>query len=333
MQGVSSQRDLILAAKKVLPDDVAVIASHSGMRKEVSDVADIFYGDHGQGNELDWIINIIKGNNVVGIHAGINGKRMESYRHEIEALGVKLITGATNKEMFVIADDKMKFASKMLQAGLSPIPSILVKSATELEALINEKALGDVEMCIKPVNGIFGLGFWRFSFDADAYSCFRNPDNRFVNTNVLLDALKQTTSFDDLVLMEFMSGPESSVDMVVDKGNVIVAVSRTKGNSNQVIEMTGDHIELAKRCVKEMGADGLVNVQTKRDSKGNLFLLEANLRPSGGVCHGQSSGVNVAEYFALHLAGCTQMLQDKLDNMTFEPVTVRIDNHAIKLTA
>lgn len=334
MQGVSSQRELILAAKSVLPKDVVVIASHRDNRKEIANIADVFIQSEKRmciSDERKWVLNIIKSHNVVAIHAGMNGKRIERHRSEIEAMGVKLVTGAKDQAIFEMADDKVRFANFMASSGLPSTPSILVHEPNALAHLIDSKPFGDVEMCLKPVKGIYGMGFWHFSDDFDSYECFRDPSSRKTNTDVMLNALRRSMDFEPLVLMPFLSGVESSVDMVVDDGNVLVAIARTKTELGQRIEMEGESIELAKRCAKEMGADGLINVQTKLGADGKMYILESNLRPSGGVCFGKDSGVNIADYFALFLFGDKGLLDKKLSTLEFCPILVRVDSSGFKI--
>ncbi|MNE73118.1 hypothetical protein D3C80_1691090 [compost metagenome] len=73
-----------------------------------------------------------------------------------------------------------------------------------------------------------------------------------------------------------------------------------------------------------MKADGLVNVQTRNDVKGNPVLLETNMRPSGGVGYTLHSGVNLPGLFAAFKLGL--MSEDEVIQSaknTFSPVAVR----------
>ncbi len=86
-----------------------------------------------------------------------------------------------------------------------------------------------------------------------------------------------------MVLMPYLPGPESSVDMLVEKGKVIAAVARRKEGSVQHLHQSGAAFELAKSSAELMQADGLVNVQTRCDHHGNrcywklTFALQAVL--------------------------------------------------------
>ncbi len=91
--------------------------------------------------------------------------------------------------------------------------------------------------------------------------------------------------------------------MVVEHGKVIAAVGRRKEGPMQYMEQSGEAFELAKACAELMQADGLVNVQTRNDGEGKPYLLEINMRPSGGVCYSRSCGINLPAIFALRKLG------------------------------
>ncbi len=334
MEGVSSQRDLLVAAKGVLPKTIDLLASHKQPRQEISQAADFFYLEpQDSPTFLDWLCKIIALHNVIAIHAGRKGERMEQYRAALEAKGVKLVTGAQSLATFTLANDKVAFSEALQAKGLPTIPSIRINSPQALAEWLPKKPFGEVVMCIKPVKGIYGLGFWQLSDTFDTYDCFRSPDSRRANTAMLLNALSQSNEFEPLVLMPYLSGEETSVDLIVEAGRVILAVARTKRGLTQHIEMTNAAITLAKRCAEQLNADGLINIQTKLDNNGQLFILEANLRPSGGVCFGQASGVNLAAYFALYLLGDKKVLAAQLASLVFNPIQIRVDSSAIRLTA
>ncbi|EFT2979421.1 carbamoyl-phosphate synthase large chain, partial [Escherichia coli] len=131
-------------------------------------------------------------------------------------------------------------------------------------------------------------------------------------------------SFKPLVLMPYLPGPEFSVDILADKGEILAAVGRRKEGAIQYLVNEGSAWELACDCARVMKADGLVNVQTRNDVNGNPVLLETNMRPSGGVGYTLHSGVNLPGLFAAFKLGL--MSEDAVIQSarnTFSPVAVR----------
>ncbi|CUB06663.1 ATP-grasp domain-containing protein [Marinomonas fungiae] len=339
MEGLSSQRDIIVAtieARQLLGLSFRVIASHRSNRPEITSVADISLVEpKGDAERVEFIKTVVLEHNVAAILAGRNCRWMEEHRRDIEALGVSLTTGSTSLDTHSIADDKVKYANYMSQHGLSVVPSIQIDTIKELKNQFSLKeAVGELS-CIKPVVGIYGIGFWILDPSVSPMAAFNNPDNRRVTPKMYLSAMEQQTTHklpEPMVIMPYLPGRERSVDMVVENGEVIAAVSRRKEGAIQYIEQSGEAFELAKSCAHIMQADGLVNVQTRDDADGKPYLLEINMRPSGGVCYSLSCGINLSGIFALRKLGLIDKeTAIKMGTEGFQPTAVRSVSSVITL--
>ena len=147
------------------------------------------------------------------------------------------------------------------------------------------------------------MGFWRFDDNASPMAVFNHPDHRIVTPQQYVAAASACESFEPLVLMPYLPGPEFSVDILADKGEILAAVGRRKEGAIQYLVNEGCAFELACSCARLMKADGLVNVQTRNDIHGKPMLLETNMRPSGGVGYTLHSGVNLPGLFATFKLG------------------------------
>ncbi|MBP4081879.1 ATP-grasp domain-containing protein [Aeromonas sp. MrichA-1] len=328
MEGLSSQRDII---KQIVAyfggnnvrRDYTVVASHRDNRAEILSVADYAYIEPKDAAELlIFMKKIIDKHNVVAIQAGNRNRWFEKNRATIEALGVKLVTGAKSLASLDLADDKVAFAARMEEIGLPVVPSLRVRNAEDLEDCLKVGYFNGAKLCIKPVKGIYGMGFWILDPEAKAAACFANPDNRVVHPSVYLNAVKQHWP-EEMVLMPYLPGDEYSVDMLVDDGKVLLAVGRCKQGSIQQMYIDGPAVELAKKCASAMRADGLVNVQTKLDDQGNHLLLEINMRPSGGIGYGLASNIDIPSAFAHHMLIGLDDTRLSHIKACFRPATVR----------
>ncbi|BES86196.1 ATP-grasp domain-containing protein [Pectobacterium araliae] len=333
MEGLSSQRDMILAIAsfaKTRGADVTIFASHRNERNEILSLADCaFLEPKDETERLSFILTTVKTLGIHAIHAGRHGRWCENHRHEIESLGVKLTTGTVNVESLLIADDKVSFAHEMEKLGLAVVPSIRVSSVDELRQQIAAAPFSGAPLCVKPVTGIYGMGFWRFDESASPMAVFTHPERRVVAPEhylhaLGLHALSEAGNFSPLVLMPYLPGPEYSVDMLVEKGKVLAAVARRKAGALQYLENSGEAYQLAIACAESMQADGLVNVQTRHNDDSVPQLLEINMRPSGGIGYTRFSGVNLPGLFALRqLALLSAQQVAELAAAAFEPATVR----------
>lgn len=337
LEGLSSQRDIIIGINnfaKILQTDITIFASHRNTRHEILSVADYsLIEPESEEQRLDFIISTAAKWNISVIHAPRNSQWYEIHRSQIESAGITLISGAMGAQWLALADDKVAFAEFMQQKALPVVPSIRITTLDELKQHLSASPFADQPLCVKPVTGIYGTGFWRFDDSVAPMAVFNHPEQRRVHPQLYIDALSATPAFTPLVLMPYLPGPEYSVDILADKGSVLAAVARRKENGLQYLENSGEALELACACATAMQADGLVNVQTRNDSSGNPVLLEINMRPSGGIGYTQHSGVNLPGLFAFHQLGL--MTNQEVINsarQAFMPATVRSITDVIRYT-
>lgn len=328
MEGLSSQRDIIhgvnLFAKKY-NFSITTFASHHSKRNEILSVANYsFIEPEYSQKRLQFIQETIQTHGIHHIHTGRNSLWFEEQRTAIESTGVTLTTGATDVDWLAIANEKVIFAQFMEQNGLPVVPSWRVNTLYELKTLLAAPPFSDSSVCVKPIKGIYGMGFWCFDDSAAPMAIFNHPENRHVRPQQYIAAASASKSFNPLVLMPYLPGPELSVDILADKGQILAAVGRRKEGAIQYLVNEGCAYELACACAKVMKADGLVNVQTRNDVHGNPVLLEINMRPSGGVGYTLHSDVNLPGLFAafkLGLMSADAVAQNAKN--TFSPATVR----------
>lgn len=331
MGGLSSQRDILLAIMEAKIEGLTVIASHPQNRPEILSVADYSFVEPGSGEMLDFMAATISHYGVGLVHVGRKCAWFEMHRQEIEAMGVRLVTGARDVGTFQIADDKVRFAEFMVSSGLPVVPSIKINSAAELRSALSDQPFGDVQMCIKPVTGIYGQGFWRLDNNASMTKAITDPDSRRMHPQLYLQAI-QNTDFKPQVLMPYLPGPERSIDILIEQGEIIAAIGRKKDGPLQVMEIDGPAYNLALACATKMRADGLVNVQTRNNQYGEPLLLEINLRPSGGIGYSRFSGVSLPVLFAKYHTGLLGKGHAKNSALcSFRPNSVRVVSDVVNL--
>lgn len=340
MQGVSSQRELILAAKSIFAthnpkgdkNHFLVLASHSENRPEILSTADrSFIEPIDVEDKKELIATFIEKHNIKIIHAGSKGKSLIHLVDYYESLGARLICGAGKIDDFVLADDKFLFTQLMQANDLPVVPAKLITDAQQLKMAIELNHFGDnMPLCIKPVKGIYGLGFWRLRNDTPRNTHLINPGINTIHPEAYISGMSEADKFEPQILMPYYNGDETSVDMVVDKGNTIFAIARIKSGKYQKLSLHNKAIDLAVKVAKLVNAHGIINVQTINDPKGEPLLLEANLRPSGGVCFSKHSNINIAEIFMdyFYFGATANEVQEKYIPR-FNGVTLKVDSHAL----
>lgn len=330
MEGVSSQKDMLALVKQARAEEgyrFQIIASHRNERPEILAEADFCYIEPADNHALlPFIAKVCNKHNVVAIHAGKRGQLLETLRTEIEKLGVKLSTGAVSSETFELADNKALFSERMASAGLPALESIVVQTPEEVAEAIAHIERQNQRPCIKPVRGIYGMGFWVLARTAERLSFFNMPDNRQIHPDIALASLRSAAEAGQKlpvqIVMPWLIGPECSVDILAEQGRVIAAVGRRKNGSVQTLENSGPAYQLALACAETLRVDGLINVQTRNNERGEPVLLEANLRPSGGIGYTAFSGVNLPGLFALRQLGFISEADTARKTALFQPIKV-----------
>lgn len=298
MEGLSSQREMVIGTKQWVTasnnsNNITVIASHSQDRPEITSFADISLKEPIElKDKLDFISQINKIYHINYIHVGKNCLFYEKIRNEIEQLGITLITGAVSTDSFHLADNKWAFTNKLQAENIAVVPAKLVETIVELSYTIDEMSQ-KYPICVKPNNGIYGIGFWRLNNEPPASKKYFAPELFQMNTDLYLTIMAQKDNFKPLLVMPYFPGKECSIDMIVCQGQTLQSIGRRKVNGYQELFDQGEEIIMAKKCAEILNCDGLVNVQTKEDAHGKIHILEANLRPSGGFGYSAIAGINL----------------------------------------
>lgn len=324
LQGQASQRDIILGAREALPDSVRVFASHGGDRPEITGMAYASFKEPEDRDErIDWVIRTAVQHSIKVVLAGRVGGAYEARRAEFERAGITLVTGGMTSRTFELVDDKANFTAEAERACLACIPAIAVQNADQLRTAY-EALSPSSEVCIKPVVGIYGQGFWRFKVGVDPFRCFANPDAREVDFETYHRIYTEGPEREAMLVMPYLPGAECSVDMVCEAGKVVEYVGRRKTGSHQTFERGTPATDLAIAAAEHFGCDGIINVQTRDDAEGNPLLLEINPRYSGGIGYTRMVGVNLAGIFAARRLGFAEPESCWKDGVRIKAITIPV---------
>lgn len=325
LEGQSSQRDLLQALRPVLPVEMPLYASHRKFRPEITDCADHAWREPADDAErVQWVLDTAQQQQIKLVWAGRRGQVYEPHRPAFEAVGIDLITGATSLQDLLDLDSKAVFAERCLQAGIPVASGWVVENGQQLADVVAAQREQHA-LCVKPVHGIFGEGFWRLVDDLSPFRCFLNPDDREVNTQLFIDSYAALTKPKPMLVMPYLSGTEYSVDMVCEAGQVIAAVARDKReDKTQCLMLEHEVIELARRVVALFGCDGIVNLQSKADVHGQQHVLEINARPSGGVGYTMHTGLNLAAICVLRRLGLPVPAMQTHSPVIVRPLTTSV---------
>lgn len=305
-QGYSVVRDAILlvreGAKAASVTDLRILASHQDFQATVLEAADLGFlepaglrdGDDGDRNYAAWCAEQCRS---LGVDLFIvqGGQTAIATHRDLFPDTTRVVLPAT-AERLAQAHDKGVFHQIATQAGIPMAWSMTVGNVADYDAAQQELATRGLPFCIKPREGVFGAGFWRLdSSDYDMLDALMGGDRRRVSASVMREAIVAADRPVRLLAMEYLAGPEWSLDCVCEDGRLVAGVARRKRGRIQELEIDGPIFAMAEQAIATFELSGQINVQFKSaDTEGNdPRLLEINPRMSGGMARTRFAGVNL----------------------------------------
>lgn len=296
LREADTDRELTLLASHARREVPAVRAADEAWLEPASPVSDEQF--------VEWCVEACRKHQVDVFVPGRRVQLLSGAKARFADVGTRLLVPA-GPEVLARIDRKDQFYADMAEVAFPPsavaLPDYRIcKTADEFDAACASLAFDHKRLCVKPVVSTFGLGFHTLVAEDDEYRRFVGGDATPISFASARRAIAAAARPRELMVMEYLPGPERSVDCLASSGTLVTAVARVKRGEFQVLETEGPAIEAARAVVRRYGIDGIINVQT-RDARGSSRLLEANARMSGGLLYACASGV-AFPYWAVRLA-------------------------------
>lgn len=198
------------------------------------------------------------------------------------------------KHALTVIEDKNAFADCVRQTPYH-LPTTSATSVSTLRTAL--EVFRDVfpqgQPCIKPQEGVNGHGFWKIVQNGDPADLLLHPEFRQIDEETLLAILalrEKTAPIDPLVIMDYLPGPEVSVDVLSHEGKILKALARTKFYRHQRVQSDHPLIEASREFVDMFKLHGVTNLQYRKASDGSWKILEINARPAGGSMNSENHG-------------------------------------------
>jgi len=213
-----------------------------------------------------------------------------------------------NKERSLeIALNKRK-CYEYLKGRNIPLPDyVVVHDYEEFVEAVHALGYPKKTVCFKPPvsKGQRGFRILREDVDLRKLLLETKPDNTITTLKSVSNILSK--GFRELLVMEYLAGPEYSVDSLVKNGKSLVVIPRRRVetrlgiSSVGVVEKNDEVIEVVKKINRAFKFDYNINVQLKYSTDGTPNLVEINPRVSGTICLSAAAGPNLP-YLAIKLS-------------------------------
>lgn len=226
-----------------------------------------------------------------GKEAALIGK---SYRL-FKDIGTTVISVASQQALDRI-HNKALFYEKYQSASVPTPDFAVVNSFGSFTAAYEHLKVQHPVLSIKPAISVYGIGFRVIDEHRSALAHMLGGIDYHVALSDLQREFERAEHFKPLLLMEYLSGHEYSVDCLASNGRLRCAVQRRKGNDSrggQVIENREDILEACHMLAEEESLNAIFNAQFRVSADGKLKMLEVNPRMSGGIAMSCLAGPNL----------------------------------------
>lgn len=196
---------------------------------------------------------------------------------------------------------KGKLFLALANQGL-PVPQFQsVQTVAELWNAIEALGYPQQPVCFKPTQADGSRGFHVLNAFANHLTDFflEKSNSPNISLAALSDLLRNHPIIPELLVMEYLPGTEYSVDLLVNRGHVLVSIPRRREQMVGGITTEGTVVDerdvtlYTTHIAEHLNLHGNVGVQVRRNQHGQVRLLEVNPRLQGTVVHCTGAGVNL----------------------------------------
>ena len=234
--------------------------------------------------------------------------RLSESKEVVERAGVRVM--ASDASAVTIANNKWALIEKFVELGLPRPEARLSRSEDELVSLVRDFGYPKCPVVVKPPvsNGMRGVRVLQSEpWDVHRFLT-EKPIGLETSLEELLRILRRGPSWPELLVMEYLPGPEYTVDAFIgDK--LSVALPRLRQNIRSGItfrsqsEFREDISTYTLKAAQYIGLRYAFGFQFKLNDQGIPKVLESNPRIQGTMVASVFSGANLIWYSVKELLG------------------------------
>lgn len=289
----------------------------------VSDYYELEPKDLNEEEYLQFCLDFCRNNKIDIFFVRFNATELSKYKEEFDKINVK-VTFVTDFDTYKLLDNKVETYKAIKNDNIVSIPPYgIATNYDEYIQLYDLIKKSGFTVCVKPIDGVGGIGFKRIKEDITAYDELTYGSFTSMSKERADFMFKSKGEFEPLMVLGYLEGDEYSIDCLAKDGVLIDAIPRVKISSySQLITPKEELIEIAKKFTKKFNLSNIYNIQVKYH-KGEIYLIEINTRMSGGTFKSCMSGVNIMSKIIDILDG--EKVQSQIRNMKEIKITQRND--------
>ena len=230
-----------------------------------------------------------------------------------EMNGIKV--SVMNPETLGLVNNKANLLSEMKRLGLLTPEFEVVNTLDELIRACKKLGYPNKAICVKAAEGNGSRGVRILNPFISRYELFFNekPNSMYMSYEELINTLKEKKEIPQMIIMEYLSGTEYSLDVLADNGSIVSSVCRkgikvvTSNMMSLVIDENKSVISICNEVVNRFQLEGNLGFDIIFDRDQVIpYIIEINPRLTAGIVAGAAAGVN------LPYLGIKKLLGEKL---------------------
>jgi carbamoyl-phosphate synthase large subunit len=219
-------------------------------------------------------------------------------KERFAANGIQILVSSANA--IKISNNKSATHQFLKEKGID-LPSFsVVKTVEEFKKAAQQLGYPEKPFCMKPSvsNGSRGVRIVSENIDEQDLLFNQKPYQLHIGFDHIINILSQK-SFPELLVSEYLPGPEFSVDCLANQGKTIIALPRLRKKMVNGISVQGEFVKdeaiisYCKQIIEAIGLHGNIGIQVKYDENNRPLLLEINPRVQGTIVAALGAGVNL----------------------------------------
>ncbi|QIK38735.1 hypothetical protein GWK36_12940 [Caldichromatium japonicum] len=152
---------------------------------------------------------------------------MAEYAMQFTEIGIRVLSVAA-PQILALLQDKARFAELGSRLPVPTPETIPFRTLAEFDAAYERLRFVYDALCIKPAQGVYGAGFRLVREGEDGLDGLLQGGSHSIQLDCLRRLLAQGMPAQTWLLMEYLPGPEYSLDAVADGNRLVALIQREK---------------------------------------------------------------------------------------------------------
>ena len=218
---------------------------------------------------------------------------LSQHKDSFDDIDVKILCSSSS--ITECAIDKLRMLQYLTEHGITVPKFHTPADKQQFAETVAELGYPHRRVVVKPRRGRGGRGVRYLTPTVDVF----DRDNRSMKLDWYLNALP-SEAFSKILIMEYLSGTDYSIDVLASSGEVVGAVIRERiaaiSGPSTIGEVVANPevLNLIKEVVRVFGFDSNVNIQMKcAEPESCPMVYEINPRISGTIVAGKAAGIDL----------------------------------------